>query len=89
MLEQEFIEKVSVYLEKIYLTPVNGNITYSGIRENAPQADGTTKDMHVMSFVIDFDNDSPYGEKPCAIYIDVITKKLELLVTPYYMDTIQ
>jgi hypothetical protein len=88
MIEQELIDKVRNYLNEINLTPENGEISYTGIKKNAPQLDGANKDMHVVSFIIDFNKESAYVEGISAIYIDIKTKKLELLVTPYYMKQI-
>ncbi len=89
MIEQELIKKVRDYLNKIDLIPENNKISYSGIKKDAPQLDGTTKDMHVVSFVIDLNKNSPYIEGISAIYIDVKTKKLKFLLTPYYMKEIE
>ena len=88
MLEQELIEKVKQYLSSVNLHPVNNDVSYTGLRKDAPQADGSKKDMNVVSFLIDFDTKSQYGIELCAVYIDASNNELDFLITPYYMERI-
>lgn len=88
MLEQELINKTRNYLNSINLIPERDEISYTGIRKNALQKDGTKRDMHIVSFILDSNPNSPYVEGISAVFIDVETNELKFLVTPYYMKEI-
>jgi hypothetical protein len=88
MLEKELIEKVRIYLKKVNISPKDDSIEYLTLKENVPQKDGKLKKMHVIGFLHDFNKDSIDGVKGCSIYIDVKSKKLSFIVTPYYMEDI-
>jgi hypothetical protein len=88
MLEQELINKTRNYLNSINLIPERDEISYTGIRKNALQKDGTKRDMHIVSFILDSNPSSPYVEGISAVFIDVETNELKFLVTPYYMKEI-
>lgn len=89
MIESELINKAKEYLNTSDLQPINDEISYTGIRKDAPQLDGSVKDMHIITFVLEFDKESPFGTEICAIYADAETFELEIFITPYEMKHIQ
>jgi hypothetical protein len=88
MLEETLVKKVSEYLEKIKIKPLDGSIEYLKLKKNVPQKNGTEKDMHVIGFLSNFNKENADGIKGCSIYIDVKTNDLSFIVTPYYLKEI-
>ncbi|SHM34367.1 hypothetical protein [Chryseobacterium polytrichastri] len=84
MNEQSLIEKVIDYLKDNDISFQENTVEYCGIKKNVMIKE-KTKDMHFVGFCIP--TETGYTQTS-FIFIDIISNKIELLLTPQYMREI-
>ncbi|QQV02683.1 MULTISPECIES: hypothetical protein [Chryseobacterium] len=84
MNEQFLIKKVVDYLKDNNISFQENTVEYCGIKKNVMVRE-KTKDMHFVSFCIP--TETNYTQTS-FIFIDIISNKIELLLTPQYIREI-
>lgn len=85
MSEQFLIEKVKKYLKDNDIAFQENTVEYCGIKKSVIMKE-KTKDMHFVSFCTPTETDYT---QTSFIFIDIVSDKLELLLTPQYMREIE
>lgn len=85
MNEQSLIKKVIDYLKNNDIAFQENTVEYCVIKKNV-MIKQKTKDMHFVSFCIPTETNY---RQTSFIFVDIISNKIELLLTPQYMRKIE
>ncbi|MCO6174715.1 hypothetical protein NHF50_06620 [Flavobacterium sp. NRK F10] len=84
-MKEKVLKIAENFLEREKIKIIDNSLEYLSFRKEMDLMNNQKKDVHVVGFLSDFNTTSVDGIKGGTIYIDDLTNKIVMFVTPYFM----
>ncbi|UMY66466.1 MULTISPECIES: hypothetical protein [unclassified Flavobacterium] len=84
----KLVEKVRKYLDDNNIHYMENSVTFAGHRRDAPQIDGTKRDVYIVTYQVENNKDDPFGYSLYFVNVDYKTRRLLSILGPQSFEVL-